>query len=76
VANYLTGNVLADLPERLNAFVRRTCVLGLLTAPLCDRLLELRSTEIAGSDASAAQLTRVSLERNYGSAPRPARPHR
>ncbi|HVQ94214.1 MAG TPA: BTAD domain-containing putative transcriptional regulator [Mycobacteriales bacterium] len=39
VGTYLARNVLADLPDRLREFVRRTCPLGLLTAPLCDRLL-------------------------------------
>jgi DNA-binding SARP family transcriptional activator len=39
VGAYLARNVLADLPDRLREFVRRTCPLGLLTAPLCDRLL-------------------------------------
>jgi DNA-binding SARP family transcriptional activator len=39
IGAYLAGTVLSDLPERLRWFVRDTCVLGLLTAPLCDRLL-------------------------------------
>jgi DNA-binding SARP family transcriptional activator len=39
IGAYLAGTVLADLPERLRWFVRDTCVLGLLTGPLCDRLL-------------------------------------
>jgi DNA-binding SARP family transcriptional activator len=48
VANYLAGNVLADLSDQLTAFVRRSCVLGLLTPVLCDRLL--------GASGSAALL--------------------
>ncbi|MEN3358774.1 MAG: hypothetical protein V7637_2756, partial [Mycobacteriales bacterium] len=39
VGTYLARNVLAELPDRLRDFVRRTCPLGLLTGPLCDRLL-------------------------------------
>jgi len=37
---YLTRNVLAQLPEELRRFLVRTCVLGRLTGMLCDAFLE------------------------------------
>ena len=39
IREYLTWNVLADLPEELREFLVETCVLGRLTGPLCDKLL-------------------------------------
>jgi len=40
VREYLTWNVMVDLPEELRNFLVETCVLGRLTGGLCDRLLE------------------------------------
>lgn len=39
VREYLTDNVLNELPPRLRDFLVATCVLGRLTSRLCDRLL-------------------------------------
>ena len=39
VREYLTRNVLAELPPELRSFLIDTCVLGVLSGPLCDRLL-------------------------------------
>jgi DNA-binding SARP family transcriptional activator len=39
VREYLTRNVLAELPAELRSFLVSTCVLGVLSGPLCDRLL-------------------------------------
>src|SRR5262245_61469150 len=53
IREYLTWNVMADLPEELRDFLVETCVLGRLTGPLCDRLLDRR-----GSSALLAELYR------------------
>ena len=45
---YLSRNVIADLPVELREFLVGTCVLGRLTGPLCDQIL--------GRDDSAAVL--------------------
>ena len=39
VREYLTRNVLAELPPELRSFLVNTSVLGVLSGPLCDRLL-------------------------------------
>ena len=39
VREYLTRNVLAELPADLRSFLVNTAVLGVLSGPLCDRLL-------------------------------------
>jgi DNA-binding SARP family transcriptional activator len=39
VREYLSRNVLAELPAELRSFLVNTCVLGVLSGPLCDRLL-------------------------------------
>ncbi|MGH2465135.1 MAG: AAA family ATPase, partial [Candidatus Limnocylindrales bacterium] len=39
VREYLTRNVLAELPSDLRSFLVSTSVLGVLSGPLCDRLL-------------------------------------
>ncbi len=39
VREYLTRNVLAELAPELRSFLVNTCVLGVLSGPLCDRLL-------------------------------------
>ena len=39
VREYLTRNVLAELPPDLRSFLVNTSVLGVLSGPLCDRLL-------------------------------------
>jgi DNA-binding SARP family transcriptional activator len=41
---YLSRNVIAELPEELRAFLVGTCVLGRLTGPLCDRMLDRRDS--------------------------------
>jgi LuxR family maltose regulon positive regulatory protein len=64
VAEYLRDEVLADLEPDQRQFVRHTAILDVLTAPLCDALLER-----SGSDEMLAQLVRagfplVALDRN------------
>ncbi len=50
---YLTWNVLDQLPPEQRAFLVQTCVLGRLSGPICDRF-----TEGTGSDALLAELER------------------
>ena len=38
--DYLSRNVISDLPGALREFLVGTCVLGRLTGPLCDRILD------------------------------------
>lgn len=40
IRSYLARNVLAGLDGRRRSFLLRTCALGVLSAPLCDELLE------------------------------------
>lgn len=53
VREYLTANVLSELPDQLRAFLVDTCVLVRLTGPLCDAL---RGT--SGSERLLAELER------------------
>ena len=45
VREYLTQNVLDDLPDEVRRFLLRTCVLERLTGPLCDQLLGTTGSE-------------------------------
>lgn len=45
VREYLARNVLDELPAELTGFLLGTCVLGRLTGPLCDQLLERTGSE-------------------------------
>lgn len=53
---YLAQNVLVELPEELRRFLLDTCVLGRLSAPLCDRL-----RGASGSGALLDELARRSI---------------
>jgi DNA-binding SARP family transcriptional activator len=53
VRDYLARNVLAELPPELTTFLLSTCVLGRMTGPLCDKLLNA-----SGSDALLEELER------------------
>src|SRR5438477_3620807 len=44
VRDYLTRNVLAELPPDLRAFLVDTCVLQRLSGPICDTLLDRRDS--------------------------------
>ena len=44
VRSYLARNVLAELPTERREFLLHTSTLGLLTAPLCDALLEMNGS--------------------------------
>jgi DNA-binding SARP family transcriptional activator len=56
VRDYLTSNVVAELPDDLREFLVGTCVLRRLTGSLCDRLLERQ-----GSRALLEELERRSV---------------
>ena len=45
VRSYLVREVLGDLPPQLRDFLRRTSALGVLTGPLCDRLLDTTGSQ-------------------------------
>lgn len=54
IVDYLRSEILAELPEHVREFLRRTSILDELTGPLCDAILDRRD--------SAAVLTRLSHE--------------
>ncbi|HEY1478651.1 MAG TPA: winged helix-turn-helix domain-containing protein, partial [Gaiellales bacterium] len=45
-SEYLARNVLADLEPELSEFLLQTCVLGHLTGPLCDELLDSADSHV------------------------------
>ena len=53
VRDYLARNVLDELPPELTTFLLNTCVLGRMSGPLCDKLLDA-----SGSDALLEELER------------------
>ena len=56
VAEYVRDELLSDLPAELRTFLRRTSVVDVLSAPLCDALLER-----SGSAAQLAELAQAGL---------------
>ncbi|HEX5015944.1 MAG TPA: BTAD domain-containing putative transcriptional regulator [Candidatus Limnocylindrales bacterium] len=62
IREYLTWNVMADLPEELRDFLVETCVLGRLTGPLCDRLLERRGSAGLLAELYRRQIFTVELD--------------
>jgi DNA-binding SARP family transcriptional activator len=62
IREYLTWNVMADLPEELRDFLVETCVLGRLTGPLCDRLLERRGSAALLAELYRRQIFTVELD--------------
>jgi DNA-binding SARP family transcriptional activator len=56
VREYLTRNVLDELPDRLHDFLLATAVLGRLSGPLCDRLLDRDDSIGVLEDLVARQL--------------------
>ena len=67
VREYLTWNVMADLPSELRDFLVDTCVLGRLTGPLCDRLLDRRGSAALLEDLFRRQIFTVELDQADGS---------
>lgn len=56
IREYLTTNVLEELPAELRDFLVETCVLGRLTAPLCDRLLQSSGSQTMLDELERRQL--------------------
>lgn len=67
VREYLTWNVMAGLPEELRDFLVDTCVLGRLTGPLCDALLDRRGSAALLEDLFHRQIFTVELDQADGS---------
>ena len=67
VREYLTWNVMADLPEELRDFLVDTCVLGRLTGPLCDSLLDRRGSAALLEELFRRQIFTVELDQADGS---------
>jgi hypothetical protein len=64
---YLTWNVMADLPEDLRDFMIDTCVLGRLTGSLCDRLLERRGSAALLEELVRRQIFTIEIDATDGS---------
>lgn len=62
VRDYLTWNVMADLPADLRDFLVHTCVLGRLTGALCDRLLDRRGSAALLDELFRRQIFTVELD--------------
>jgi len=62
IREYLTWNVLADLPEELREFLVETCGLGRLTGPRCDRLLGRRGSAALLGELYRRQIFTVELD--------------
>jgi len=58
---YLARNVLAQLGEDLRNFLLGTCVLGRLTGPLCDELLERTGSHEVLADLECRQLFTIAV---------------
>jgi DNA-binding SARP family transcriptional activator len=67
VREYLTWNVMADLPEELRDFLVETCVLGRLTGRLCDALLDRRGSASLLEELFRRQIFTVELDLADGS---------
>jgi DNA-binding SARP family transcriptional activator/tetratricopeptide (TPR) repeat protein len=64
---YLTRNVLAELPEELRRFLVDTCVLVRLTGDLCDELLDRRGSALLLEELARRQLFTVAVDEGEGS---------
>ncbi len=62
VREYLTRNVLADLPADLRTFLVETSVFGRMTAPLCDRLLGRHDSRAFLEDLERRQIFTTRLD--------------
>jgi DNA-binding SARP family transcriptional activator len=64
---YLTRNVLAELPDELRRFLVDTCVLSRLTGDLCDELLDRRGSALLLEELARRQLFTVAVDESEGS---------
>ena len=62
VREYLTQNILEDLPEELRRFLLDTCVLPRLSGPLCDALLGRTGSQRLLEQIESRQLLLASLD--------------
>lgn len=67
VREYLTSNVLTGLPVELREFLVDTCVLGRLTAGLCDQLLDRSGSADLLEDLFRRQIFTVAVDEAEGS---------
>ena len=66
VADYLYRESLVNLPEHHQRFLRRTAVLGTLSAPLCDAILEAHDSQLVLAELDASNVFIVPLDRSRG----------
>jgi DNA-binding SARP family transcriptional activator len=64
---YLTWNVMADLPEELREFLIETCVLGRLSGDLCDRLLDRSGSSALLEELFRRRIFTVEIDAGDGS---------
>ncbi|HET9441904.1 MAG TPA: winged helix-turn-helix domain-containing protein, partial [Acidimicrobiales bacterium] len=62
VREYLTRNVLGELPLHIRDFLLQTCVLGRLTAALCDELTGAGSSDVLLAELEQRQVFTAALE--------------
>ncbi len=62
VREYLTRNILEELPDDLRRFLLDTCVLPRLSGPLCDALLERNGSQRLLEQVESRQLLLASLD--------------
>jgi DNA-binding SARP family transcriptional activator len=67
VREYLTWNVMVDLPGELRDFLVDTCALGRLTGPLCDRLLDRHGSAKLLDELFRRQIFTVEVDQADGS---------
>jgi DNA-binding SARP family transcriptional activator len=67
VREYLTQNVLAELPDELARFLLDTCVLGRLTGDVCDRWLGRLGSARLLEDLARRQIFTVAIDEQDGS---------
>ncbi len=66
VADYLYSEALAQLPDDLQRFLRRTAIVDQLSGPLCDALLKESGSQAHLAELEARSLFLVPLDRRRG----------
>ncbi len=61
---YLTRNVLEELPGELRSFLQETCVLGRLSGPLCDAFLDTTGSAKTLAELESRQIFTQLLDEN------------
>lgn len=65
IREYLTDNVIQDLPAELRTFLIKTCVLERLTGPVCDRLRDSHGSSALLRELEKRRLLSGSEEEGY-----------